>query len=101
MLDGGTKDVLQETILVWATTQDEDEQAQAEEDIEELLRRHEEQEGAQDQVRQRLTNPDEREEGPLDDDTEMDKSKVSREDQRLIKKLHTNLGHPSNAQQPL
>ncbi|CAK9017487.1 Retrovirus-related Pol polyprotein from transposon RE1 (Retro element 1) (AtRE1) [Includes: Protease RE1 [Durusdinium trenchii] len=96
MLDGGTKDVLQETILVWATTQDEGEQAQAEEDIEELLRRHEEQEGAQDQVRQRLTNPDEREEGPLDDDTEMDKSKVSREDQRLIKKLHTNLGHPSN-----
>ncbi|CAK8987801.1 Retrovirus-related Pol polyprotein from transposon RE1 (Retro element 1) (AtRE1) [Includes: Protease RE1 [Durusdinium trenchii] len=97
MIAGGVKDVLQETILVWATSNDEEKQLQAEEDIEELLDRHEEEEARQSPGEHKLHNPDDPEEGRKEEEDDTAGSEaVSREDQRLIKKLHVNLGHPSN-----
>lgn len=89
--------MLQETILVWATSNDEEKQLQAEEDIEELLDRHEEEEARQSPGEHKLHNPDDPEEGRKEEEDDTAGSEaVSREDQRLIKKLHVNLGHPSN-----
>ena len=84
---------------MWATGTEEESKA-AEEDIEELLRQHEEREGASGvarsaQVRRSLAEEDSLEKKETEEPDHMQGS-LTAEDRRLIQKLHVNLGHPSN-----
>ena len=103
MINGSKKDLLQRQIYAWATSQEETEVKQAEDDIEELLRQHEEKEDERQQaekergvqVKRQLEAEDshERREG---EDPDHVQGAITAEDKRIINKLHQNLGHPNN-----